>query len=137
MSAHAGRHLLLKVETADASQFETIGGLRARTLDLTQELVNVTHGQSEGRWRELLGDAGLRHGKIAGSGLFRDATSDARVRTLFFDGAVANWQIVIPQFGTITGPFLVAMLEYAGKHDDAITFDMVLESAGVLRFAAL
>ena len=136
MTAQSGRNLLLKVYNAQSDQFDTVGGLRARSIGLAQELVNVTHGQSEGRWRELIGDAGLRHGKIAGAGLFRDAASDARVRGLFFDGAVTPWQVVIPDFGAIEGPFLVTALDYAGRHDEAITFEMVLESAGVLTFSA-
>lgn len=136
MTAQSGRNLLLKVHNAQTDQFDTVGGLRARAIGLAQELVNVTHGQSEGRWRELIGDAGLRHGKISGSGLFRDAASDARVRGLFFDGAVSAWQVLIPEFGTIEGPFLVTALDYAGRHDDAITFEMVLESAGALSFEA-
>ncbi len=137
MTAQPGRNLLLKVRNSLTSQFETIGGLRARSLDLAQESVNITHGDSTGRWRELMGEAGLRHGKISGSGLFRDATSDARVRALFFDGTVNAWQIVIPDFGTIEGPFLVTNLDYAGRHDDAVTFQMTLEAAGVLTFTEL
>jgi TP901-1 family phage major tail protein len=136
MTAQSGRNLLLKVHNTQTDQFDTVGGLRARGIGLAQELVNVTHGESEGRWRELIGDAGLRHGKISGSGLFRDAASDARVRGLFFDGAVTIWQVVIPDFGTIEGPFLVTALDYAGRHDEAITFEMVLESAGALTFEA-
>ncbi|MEM6382504.1 MAG: phage major tail protein, TP901-1 family [Pseudomonadota bacterium] len=137
MSAHAGRTLLLKVDATGSQSFQTIGGLRARTLDLSQDLVDVTHGDSTGRWRELLGDAGLRRGRISGQGLFRDVASDELVRGLFFDGVVAPWQVVIPDFGTIEGPFLVSTLDYEGRHDDAITFSMVLESAGALTFTAL
>ena len=134
MTAHAGRTLLLKVFTSGA--FHTVGGLRARSLELAQDLVDVTHGESAGRWRELLGDAGARRGWIEGQGLFRDAASDDMVRALFFDGSVTDWQVVVPEFGTIEGPFLVTELDYAGRHDDAITFSLVLESAGALTFAA-
>ena len=134
MTAHAGRTLLLKVFASGS--FQTVGGLRARSLDLSQDLVDVTHAESAGRWRELLGEAGARHGRIAGQGLFRDAASDALVRELFFAGTVTPWQVVVPAFGTIEGPFLVTELDYAGRHDDAITFALVLESAGALAFSA-
>ncbi len=126
MTSQPGQDLLLKVHNSQTTQFETVGGLRARSFGLVQELVNVTHNDSPGRWRELLGGAGLRHGKISGSGLFRNAQSDTRVRTLFFDGALADWQIIMPQAGTLQGPFLVTALDYAGRHDDAMTFDMTL-----------
>ncbi|MEM6734056.1 MAG: phage tail tube protein, partial [Myxococcota bacterium] len=58
------------------------GGLRARSFDLSQDLVDVTHGESSGRWRELLGGAGVRRGRIEGAGIFRDEASDERVRAL-------------------------------------------------------
>jgi TP901-1 family phage major tail protein len=135
MTAQSGRNLLLKVKNPANDTYETVGGLRTRSLDLMQNMVDVTHGQSDGRWRELLGDAGLRYGKISGQGLFRNAVSDATVRDLFFEGRVTDWQIVVPQFGTIEGPFLVTVLDYAGQHDDAVTFEMTLESAGALTFA--
>ncbi|MBV6658315.1 MAG: phage major tail protein, TP901-1 family [Devosiaceae bacterium] len=137
MTAHSGRTLLLKVDAASAGTFQTVGGLRVQGLELSQDLVDVTHGESTGRWRELLGDAGLRRGRVSGSGLFRDSASDELVRQLFFDGVVAPWQLIVPSFGTIEGPFVVSALDYEGRHDDAITFALTLESAGPLTFAAL
>ncbi|MEM6711470.1 MAG: phage major tail protein, TP901-1 family [Pseudomonadota bacterium] len=137
MTAQSGRTLLLKVQNTTTSLFETVGGLRTHGIDLVQELVDTTHNESAGRWRELIGDAGLRRATITGTGLFRNAASDARVRGLFFDGALATWQIILPQEGTFEGPFLVAALDYAARHDDAVTFEMTLESAGALTFTAL
>ena len=136
-TAQSGRTLLLKVQNATTSLFETVGGLRSHNIDLVQELVDVTHNESSGRWRELIGDVGLRRATISGTGLFRGAASDARVRGLFFDGAIAAWQIVLPDEGTLEGPFLVASLDYMARHEDAITFEMTLESAGALAFTAL
>lgn len=134
MTAQAGRTLLLKV--SDGASFVTVGGLRARSFELSQDMVDITHGESAGRWRELLGDAGVRRGRIEGAGIFRDEASDERVRALFFNGEVANWQIVVPDFGTIEGAFLVTQLDYSGEHDGAVAFSMTIESAGALAFAA-
>ena len=69
-------------------------------------------------------------------GVFKDAASDASVRELFFDGAVRTWAIHIPDFGTVRGPFQVTGLEYAGEHDGEVTYEIALESAGALVFAA-
>jgi TP901-1 family phage major tail protein len=57
------------------------------------------------------------------------------VRELFFDGAIRSWQIVVPDFGTISGPFQVTSLEYAGEHDGEVTYELALESAGQVSFA--
>jgi TP901-1 family phage major tail protein len=58
------------------------------------------------------------------------------VRQYLFDGTIRTWQIVIPDFGTITGPFQITHLEYSGRHDGEITFELTLDSAGELTFAA-
>jgi TP901-1 family phage major tail protein len=45
--------------------------------------------------------------------------------------------VTIPGFGVIEGPFQVAALDYAGRHDGEVTFELALESAGELVFAAM
>jgi len=97
----------------------------------------VTDAESAGRWRELLGGAGVQRAALSGSGIFKDQASDALVRSLFFAGTIAGWQIVIPDFGTVAGPFQIASLEYSGAHDGEVLFEIALESAGALTFGAL
>ena len=135
MTAQKGKDLLVKIE--DGESFVTIAGLRSRRLAFNAETVDVTHAESANRWRELLEGAGVKRASLAGRGLFKDASSDALVRQTFFDGAVKSYQVVIPDFGTITGPFQVTGLEYAGAHDGEATFEVSLASAGALGFAAL
>ena len=38
--------------------------------------------------------------------------------------------MIIPDFGTIEGPFQITALEFGGQHDGEVTFDVALESAG-------
>ena len=136
MGAQRGKDLLLKVDGTGAGTFATIAGLRTRSLSFNTETVDITHTESAGRWRELLSGAGARHARIQGAGLFKDAASDETLRALFFDAAIRPWQILIPDFGTVTGPFQVSALEYTGQHDRELNFDMTLESAGELTFSA-
>lgn len=135
MAAQKGKDLLIKI--ADGASFVTVAGLRARRLAFNAETVDVTHAESAGRWRELLDGAGIKRASVAGRGLFRDAASDALMRQAFFDGAVKVFQIVIPDFGTVEGPFQLTTLEFAGEHDGELTYELALESAGELTFAAL
>ena len=134
MAIQRGKDLLLKLDAAATGDFVTVAGLRSRRLDFSADTVDVTTADSPDRWRELLAGAGVRRARVAGAGIFRDQASDAAVRTVFFDGAVRPWRIVLPDFGTVEGPFLVAALEFAGDHDGEMTFDMTLESAGALSF---
>ena len=79
----------------------------------------------------------VQRAAVSGSGIFKDQASDALVRSLFFGGAIANWQIVIPDFGTVSGAFQIAALEYSGAHDGEVLFEIGLESAGALTFEVL
>ena len=99
------------------------------------DTVVVTHKESGG-WRELLSGAGVKSAAISGSGVFRDAGTDERARQLFFDGETPDFQVVIPDFGTMTGAFQIASIDYAGSHDGEASFEIALVSAGPVRFEA-
>jgi TP901-1 family phage major tail protein len=135
MGAQKGKDLLLKLH--DGTSYVTVAGLRTRKLAFNAELVDVTHAESADRWRELLGGAGVKRASLSGRGLFRDAASDALLRQAFFDGAISNCRIVVPDFGSIDGAFQITSLEFAGEHNGEVTFDVALESAGALTFTAL
>ncbi|NKB27555.1 MAG: phage major tail protein, TP901-1 family [Rhodobacteraceae bacterium] len=137
MGAQNGKDLLIKIDLTGGGQFETVAGLRASRLSFNAESVDVTSLESQGGWRELLGGAGVRSATIAGSGVFKDDAMDERARQIFFDGEVPEFQVVIPDFGIIEGPFMVTSLEYAGSHDGEATYEMSMASAGALNFTAL
>ena len=130
MTAQKGRDLLLKVDANGLGAFQTVAGLRSHALAFNAERVDITHQDSAGAWRELLEGAGLKSANIRGSGIFKDAASDATMRSLFFAATIRRWQVIIPSFGTIEGPFQITALEFGGQHDGEITFDVALESAG-------
>ena len=136
MAVQAGKDLLVKVDMTSDGQFETIAGLRATRVSFNAEPVEVTSLDSEGGWRELLAGAGVRSAAISGSGVFRDAGTDERARQLFFDGLTPDFQIVIPSFGIIEGPFQVAAIEYGGSLNGEATYELILQSAGQLSFTA-
>ncbi|MEP4766403.1 MAG: phage major tail protein, TP901-1 family [Roseibium sp.] len=134
MGAQRGRDLLMKLDANGIGTFVTVAGLRARQVALNATSVDITSADSAGRWRELLEGAGTRTASLSGSGLFRDAESDALVRDLFFNGHIRPWQVVVPDFGTLEGPFQITALEYAGRHDNEVTFELALYSAGAVTF---
>lgn len=136
MSAQRGKDILLKIESAPGV-FTTVAGLRARTISLNARTVDATDGDSAGRWRELLAGAGVKSAAVAGQGIFRDAASDAVIREAFFDQSARTWRLIVPDFGQLEGPFLLAALEYAGEHEGEATFAISLASAGEIGFEAL
>lgn len=137
MAAQNGKDLLIKLDLTGSGQFETIAGLRASRLSFNAETVDVTSLESTGGWRELLGGAGVRSASISGSGVFRDAATDERARQIFFDGDVPDFQVIVPDFGIVEGPFMITSIEYAGSHNGEATYEMSMASAGALTFTAL
>jgi TP901-1 family phage major tail protein len=137
MTAQHGKDLLLKLGDGGAPEtFVTVAGLRAKTISLNARAVDATDADSPGAWRELMAGAGLKSASVAGSGIFKDDVSDAAVRSAFFAQSTNNWQIVVPDFGVLSGPFLIASLEYSGRFDGEAQYAITLASAGQLGFAA-
>ena len=137
MAAQNGKDLLIKIDLTGDGEFETIAGLRASRLSFNAETVDVTSLDSAGGWRELLGGAGVKSASISGSGVFPDAASEARARQIFFDGEVPRFQVIIPDFGVIEGPFMVTAIDYAGSYNGEATYEMSMASAGALTFTVL
>lgn len=136
MAAQRGKDLLLKMQGTTGA-FVTVAGLRSHTLAFNAQSINTTHLESVGRWRELLSGTGVRSAHVAGIGIFKDATSDALIQSAFFSDNVRSWQVVIPNFGSIEGPFQITALSFNAPHDAEVTFNLTLISAGTLTFTAL
>ncbi len=137
MAAQKGKALLLRIGNGAVPEvFTAVAGLRARTFTLNTRPVDITDSDSPGGWRELLAGAAANALSISGSGVFRDVAADAMVCNTFLAQTLANWQVVVPGFGTFSGPFLIATLEYSGQHDAEAAFALTLASAGAISFTA-
>ena len=137
MAVQNGKDLLIKVDLIGDGQFVTMAGLRATKIGFNAETIDVTSLESAGGWRELLGGAGVKTASISGSGVFRDSNTDERARQIFFDAEMPDFQVVIPSFGIVQGPFQITAIEYAGNYNGEATFDMSFASAGLLTFTAI
>jgi TP901-1 family phage major tail protein len=136
MGAQSGKDLLIKIAAAGGGSYETLAGLRATRLSFNAETVDVTSIESEGGWRELLVGAGVRSAQLSGSGVFKDAASDARAREVFFGQETPDFQVIVPDFGTMEGPFQITAIEYGGNYDGEATYEMTMASAGAIAFTA-
>ncbi|AKR54735.1 Gene Transfer Agent tail protein [Devosia sp. H5989] len=136
MAAQSGKDMLLKLDADGSGSFLTVAGLRTRTLAFNAAAIDITDAESAGRWRELLAGAGVKKASASGSGIFKDQASDAAIRELFFGGTIRSWQLILPDFGVVEGPFQITALEFKGDHAGEVTFDLALESAGALAFTA-
>ncbi len=138
MSGQKGRDVLIKIgDGEDPESFTTIAGIRAKTISLNARPVDDTSGESPEAWRELIAGAGVKSASVSGVGVFKDAASDALIQQAFFAQAIKAFQLVIPDFGTLEGAFLIEALDYSGDHDGEAAFAITLASAGALSFTAL
>jgi TP901-1 family phage major tail protein len=137
MAAQKGKDLLVKLDMSGSGDFQTVAGLRATRITFNAQSVDVTNIGSAGRWRELLAGAGVRSAAISGSGVFRDEASDEKARAIFFAGEIPSFQVIVPDFGVIEGPFQITSIEYSGSHDGEAVYELALASAGALAFTAI
>ena len=137
MTAQRGKDLLIKIgDGALPENFTTVAGLKSTGLAFNATTIDVTNADSADMWRELLA-AGVKSATVTGSGVFRDQASDLTLRTAFFNQTLANWQIVIPSFGIVAGPFKLTQLHYDGPYDGEVKITLSLASAGALTFTAI
>lgn len=137
MVGQRGRDLLIMISDGGAPEtFVNVAGIRARTISLSAGLIDATTAQSPQAWRELIAGAGAKRAEVAGSGVFKDAASDARIRQAYFADEAARFRLAIPDFGVLAGPFVISELSYAGDHDSEAAFAIRLVSAGVVSFEA-
>jgi TP901-1 family phage major tail protein len=136
MAGQRGRDLLLKISDG-AGGFVTLAGVRASRIQLSAGAVDGTSAESPEAWRELVAGAGVKAAKVTGRGVFKDAASDARMRAVFFAGEAPDWQMVVPDFGTLTGAFQITELSWSGEHDGEAGFAVTLESAGLVTFEGI
>lgn len=135
MAGQKGRDLLIQVADG-AGAYVTLAGIRASRIELSAARVDATNADSPEAWRELLAGAGARSASISGSGVFKDAESDVRMREIFFASEHPDWRFFLPGLGTLTGPFQIAALSWSGRHDGEAEFSVTLESAGAVTFEA-
>ena len=138
MAAQKGKDLLIKLGDGGGPEtFTAVAGIRSASLGFNAQTVDITNADSANMWRELLANAGMRSASVSGSGVFKDAASDATVRSVFFNQDLRNWKIVIPDFGEVTGAFAVTALQYEGAYDGELRMSLTLASAGALSFTAI
>jgi len=140
MAAQKGSALLLKIgadatAAASADSYTTVGGLRSTSISHNDEAVDVTTKDSA-NVRELLANGGIQTVSISGSGVFTDAASETTLKNAFGAANFSNFQVIIPDFGTYEGKFMLASLEYAGEYNGEVTYTATLESTGSITFTS-
>ena len=136
MAAQKGSAMLMKIGSGSPVSYTTIGGLRSTTMTLNEEAVDVTNKDSAGI-RLLLANAGVQSHSFSGSGVFTNSAAEDTLKAAYAAATFVAFQLLIPEFGTFTGSFMVSSLEYAGEYNGEVTYSLSLESSGTITYAAL
>ena len=135
MSVQKGKELLLQVDDG-LGGYATVGGFTSNTFNISGQSVDVTNKDSAG-FRESLSGGSTVSIDTSANGVFMDDTQFERVHTAALAGTHLDARITIPDFMTYTGPFIVTSLSMSGETDGAVTYDINLESAGLITTAAI
>lgn len=127
MAASAGRDWALSV--LSNGSYVPVAGLRTRSFKANNTNVDITTADSAGRWRELLGGAGVQSLDIDAAGI---AKNDAGAKILFGAATTSTLQTIrlVTNGIQIDGTFLIDSYNAAGPYNEAQTFDVKLLSSG-------
>jgi TP901-1 family phage major tail protein len=129
MPAQKGRDFLLKLGTGGGAI--TVAAMRTTRLAINGETVDATNKDSAG-WRELLAGGGKVSVSVRAAGIL----SGSAQATDFAGRAIArsldSYTVVFDNGDTLAGSFQCASFEAAGEHGGEQTYELTLESSGVL-----
>jgi len=132
MTVKKGSAYLLKIDIS--STFTTIGGMKSVSIRQGRNTVDVTNADSSELARELLSTAGSKNCSISFSGVFTDAAADAALQTDFMAGTLRDFQVVLSDYGTFEGGFVITQLDHSGNFDQGGEFSITLESGDLWTF---
>lgn len=140
MAKQLGRTLLVKIgDGAGSEAFTTIAGLNSKSITINNSAIDVTTPDATTPSGALFAQSlnGLKSVSVSGDGIFLDESAqEGRLNTIAMQAdPVANFELVVPDFGTYSGEFRVTSLEFGGETEGAATFSLSLESNGTVTYA--
>jgi hypothetical protein len=129
MPASAGRDWALSILVSGS--YQSVGGLRTRSLSIDGTNIDVTTADSAGRFRELLPSAGVMSLDIDGSGVYQRDTGVKQIIANMVAQTLVTLRFANATLGIqIDGTFLVDTFKLTGPYNDSNTFDAKFMSSG-------
>ena len=134
MAAGRGRLMTLKIGNgASPEVFTTVDHLRTTSMTINNEMVDISTKDTNG-WRELGENMGISTMSISVGGIQYDSTVHGTLESNCRGGAIDNYQITFDNGDEYEVAMQVTTFTRAGGYNDAETFDMTIESAGIPTF---
>lgn len=126
---YTGRAMTLQMEdTLGGGVYSTIGGVRAKSVTINNEEVDITDGDDD-TWKKLLEGAGVRSLALSVSGFITNNAAFELLQAKAFAGNIWRLKINFADSDNIIGLFLPASVELNGEYNGAQQFSASLSSA--------
>lgn len=137
MAAQKGVTLKLKKgDGASPENFTVLAGIKSKTVNQNAGQIDITTDDdvnaSGASYRTNL--AGINEFSISGSGIAKDKTAFNQIQADHEAGTVANWQVLLENFGTWEGPMFVQSFTVTGDSEGAVSFDITLSNNGAISY---
>lgn len=133
-SGKKGSDALLKVDITGALNFVTLAGLQSKSIRINSDTVDISNSDSASKHRELLEGAGILKLSLSASGVFDDSAAQNTMVGYSFAQSIRTYQLIMPSLGTFQGLFQISSLDLKAPHDKEVSFDISLESAGLISY---
>ena len=141
-TGNIGRLFLLQIGSGSPEVFTSVATARSTSMTINNETVDVTAKDTSGA-RELLECAGITSFTISLAGVFKDVGAglgspqgDAQYEDVIRARAEANtidlYRIIAGNGDTWSGQFQVTSFAFAGEYNGEQTYDITLESSGII-----
>lgn len=126
---YTGRAMTAQMENSlGGGAYMTIGGVRAKSITINNEEVDITDGDDD-TWKKLLEGAGVRSLAASISGLVTNASAFEQLQDKAFAGNIWRLRFNFADGDSLTGLFLISSLELNGEYNGAQAFTASLVSA--------
>lgn len=132
MAASKGSLMLIKKGNADGppETFSTLAGVRSKSLVLGSSRLDTTTADdvdaSGVTWQTFM--PGLAEGSLDVEGVAKDTSIQGLV-TDSLEGNARNYQVVVPNWGTLEGSMTISNFRFEGPYDGIVTFSMQMNLA--------
>ncbi|MEX0298013.1 MAG: phage major tail protein, TP901-1 family [Kordiimonas sp.] len=135
MAAQKGRELLIQIHDGSGDfndeNYVVVGGFDNNGITMNGEAVEITNKDSQG-FKEYLEAAGNVSISLTGGGVFVDDESFRRVHEHMVNQTHPQCRVIVPEFARYTGSFSITSLSVTGNNGAAVTYEIALDSAGVI-----
>lgn len=111
---------------------EPIANLRTKSLEINNELVDVTDDDSSG-WREHLDEPGQKEVNLSVEGVL---ANDKLREEAFSTSSIKADTLIYPDGGTVSGDFALASYSEEHNYNEPGTFSAEIQSSGAITYTA-